>query len=58
MFIKVKHFSIKGWFWFCFSQNKDGLGIDVDYSWDSPTNEAEPGTLPWPGQFKISMNAV
>lgn len=48
MLLMIMHLSIKGWFVF---QNKAGLGIDVDYSWDSHTNEAESGAtlhLPLP----------
>lgn len=53
----IMHLSVKGQFVF---KNKGGLGVHVDYSWDSQTNEAEPGAPdhPTPGQFKISMNAV
>lgn len=48
MLLMITHLNIKGWFVF---QNKAGLGIDVDYSWDSHTNEAESGAtlhLPLP----------
>lgn len=41
----IMHLSIKRQFIF---QSKGGLGIDVDYSWDSHTNEAEPGAPPAP----------
>lgn len=53
----IMHLSVKGQFVF---QNKSGLRIHVDFSWDSHTSEAEPGAPdhPTPGQFKISMNAV
>ena len=53
----IMHFSVKEQFVF---QNKGGLGVRVDFSGDSHTNEAEPGAPnhPTPGQFKISMNAV
>lgn len=43
MLIMITRFSIQGRFVF---QNKGGLVIDVDYSWDFQTNETRPGILP------------
>lgn len=45
MLIIIMHLNIKGQF---VIQSKNELGIDVDYSWDSHTNETEPVPPPTP----------